>query len=164
MPTASNSAHTVISLTARRKISTANALMTGPKWLSDKEIGRRVREIRLSLKLTQLQFARLIERPGSQSEISALERADRKRPQDANLLGSIAAAGGLTLEHFQEGAEDTERAEKLVAAKWMRRLADQLAAEARATRPLRVAEEVADYGVDSVEDADEDDASGEQAS
>jgi transcriptional regulator with XRE-family HTH domain len=125
-------------------------------WLPTKEIGRRVLDIRTGLGVSQKELAARVGRPGSQAEIGRIETGTKE--PEANILADIAALAGLTIEHFQEGAPNTERAEKLAAAKWMRRLADELSADALATPPTAPPEDVADEIEESLPDADEGDA------
>jgi transcriptional regulator with XRE-family HTH domain len=110
-------------------------------WLPASEIGARVREIRAALGLTQKELAGHIGRPGSQSEISLIERG-RKQP-DAALLLDVASLAGRSLDHFHEDGTDPHqwvRAEMLVAAKWMERMAEHLREEVRSSRSKAVAD------------------------
>lgn len=123
-----------------------------PKWLPKKEIGRRVREIRDGLGVSQADFAKALARPGSQSEISKLERGVPDTIDKA-LLVDIAGLAGLPVAHFQVGADTDERAEKLIVARWMRRMADQLVAEA--TSPDAERKSKADASREAIRKADE---------
>lgn len=93
-------------------------------------------------------FIELRQRVGSPSEVARLletdaatlggwEKGRRAIPQWAR--ERVARAAGETLAYFlPEARRETERAEKLIAAKWFRLMADQLTEEA--TSPLRATE------------------------
>lgn len=107
------------------------------KWLDHKEIGRRVAEIRDGLELSQRELAEKIGRPKSQGDIAKIEKgtlwAEGAEP-NARLLLDVAELGGVTIQHFQAGGSArSERDEKLIAAKWMTRMAERLRQEALAT-------------------------------
>lgn len=101
------------------------------KWLPPNELAERVRELRARLGVTQAGLAEIAGRPGSQSEIGKLETG-RWKGEEPNvpLLAAIADAAGETLGYFREVAPEDLVREKLIAARWMERLAAQLRAEA----------------------------------
>lgn len=106
------------------------------KWLSPKELGLRLRELRERLDATQAGLAKLVDRPGSQTEISKLEGGVWKGSEpNVPLLAAIAEAAGETLSFFREAEPDEVRREKLIAARWMAQKAAELRAEAIASPP-----------------------------
>lgn len=117
------------------------------KWLDHKEIGRRAKEIRERLKLSQDDMAVALGVPKSQSDIAKLEKGALWKGGEPNvkLLIKLAALGGYGIDYFRVGTPDETRREKLIAAKWMEEMAKRLREEAVAT-PLD-------------EDGDEDDQS-----
>ena len=117
----------------QRKDFNPNGGRLAAKWLSHKEIGARVKDVRDALGVGQAEFARLLERPGSQSDIGKLERGERDEGQEPNVALLLAIAGlvGRGLDYFQAGGqENPERFEKLVAARWMEEMARRLREEA----------------------------------
>ena len=72
-----------------------------PKWLPNSEIGKRIREIRKRLGLSQQALAALLGAPGSQSDVSRWETG-KTRPS-YETLAAIAALVGEDVSIFQEG-------------------------------------------------------------
>lgn len=103
------------------------------KWLPPKELGKRVLELRNRLGASQPELAALVGRPGSQAEISKLERGKwRGEEPNTPLLAKIAEVAGESLAYFREARDsgEEERREKMIAAQWMRRMADYLQQDA----------------------------------
>lgn len=129
-----NSEPRLIILSDTRKSISDTGRRVRRNWLSNQEIGDRVKGVRKALGgITQKELARRVGRPGSQSVISEIETTGRE--PDPGILDDIAALIGEGLEYFQvqEGEGESERREKLVAARWMERLAAQLRKEADPT-------------------------------
>lgn len=96
------------------------------EWLSDKEIGQKIRRLRKDLQLTQAGLASEIGLDGGQSDVSKWEIGKEGVPRSA--LISIAQLGGVSIEHFQVAQPDSKRAEMMVVVRWLDRMANELRA------------------------------------
>ena len=106
---------------------------TGLSWLPLEEIGRRVAEIRATLKISQQDLANRVGIPKSAATIGKIESGKfwvgKKRGPDANLLGKIAAVAGKGLDHFRvSNVVNPELAETVTILNWLAKTTDTLRA------------------------------------